>query len=931
MKPTTYAVVDIETTGTDPKTDRIIQFGCVLVENGEIVSRFATDINPNQMITKQIQSLTGISNGRVKKAPYFEDVAFTIYNLLSGTIFVAHNIYFDYKFLNAELKRCGTPELTIPGIDTVELAQIFLPTETSFRLKYLSDSLGLVHENPHQADSDADVTAQLLLKIQNKMRSLPIVTMEKIADLSNLTGMDTSIFIQRTLQEMKGNPQPLIDDIEIIDGIALQKKELTLYAEDYYNEKKYPKSSKAKKKIFGEKLELRKEQNQLMNQVYRHYTEDEDKNLVIEAATGMGKTIGYLLPLSYLATPDNPAVISTASIVLQQQILNKDIPLLNQVLPHPIQGTLVKSHRHYLDLQRFRATLGRPVKQKQYALYQMAVLVWLTETTTGDFDELQMTNLKHIFWEEVGHRGVEYLAKSQPFYQEDFLIHLQRKMAESNFLIINHAYLAQESLRASFQLPESRYLLIDEAHHLGDSLEKANQHRFSSIGFQRYVQQLNGEGQLFEALTENFKGSELAHPFRLFYETLTEIVEDHLDFFKELLKLIPPSTSRYPEEVVVDKELFENLSDFGFEKLQQLLVLYRDLAVLQTEIKRQLELTLENWQLAERSLYGSLFSLFENLDSQYQLFENWTQNWQGRYVHWLIPDKSQHGATLFIHDYEAAIFKDTRWYERYQKIVYLGGTMKVGKDRYYFPKRWGLGETKVKIMKNPYDFEKQVRLFVPEEGLMANQADHFQFASYLTETLLKVAESEKRRILVLFTSHDLLRQVYFKVQPVLLDQGREIMAQGIGGSREKLLKRFFLSEDGILLGADSYWEGIDLPGDTLQLLLVTRLPFENPQRPLVKARNAYLEGQGMNPFYQEAVPKTALKLRQALGRLIRSQEDKGVMIVLDRRLVAASYGRRMIKSFPEQLAVEERSLERILKETHRFLTKKQEEIDELKE
>ena len=125
---TTYAIVDIETTGTDPKVDRMIQFGCVLVENQKIVGRFSTDINPSQMISRQIQSLTQISNRQVQKAPYFEDIAQTIYNLLQDTVFVAHNIHFDYHFLNHELVRCWMPRLTIAGIVTVELAQIFLPT-----------------------------------------------------------------------------------------------------------------------------------------------------------------------------------------------------------------------------------------------------------------------------------------------------------------------------------------------------------------------------------------------------------------------------------------------------------------------------------------------------------------------------------------------------------------------------------------------------------------------------------------------------------------------------------------------------------------------------------------------------------------------------------------------------------------------------------
>ena len=160
--------------------------------------------------------------------------------------------------------------------------------------------------------------------------------------------------------------------------------------------------------MFGKTLMYRKEQNRLMNAVYDHFTKDESKDLMIEAATGMGKTIGYLLPLSYLATPEKPAVISTVSLVLQQQIMEKDIPLLNQLLEQPIQPVIIKSYRHYIDLQRFKGTLVEPPGQKQYALYQMAVLVWLTQTKTYDLDELHLTNLNHAFFADVAHRGTGF-------------------------------------------------------------------------------------------------------------------------------------------------------------------------------------------------------------------------------------------------------------------------------------------------------------------------------------------------------------------------------------------------------------------------------------------------------------------------------------------------------------------------------------------
>ena len=476
-----YAVVDIETTGTDPKTDRIIQFGCVLIEDGKIVTHFSTDINPDQPIPAQIQTLTGITNQRIKRAPYFEDVAQTITNLLADTIFVAHNIHFDYPFLSNELERCGMPPLTIPGIDTVELAQVFMPTTLSFRLKDLAEELHLVHENPHQADSDADVTAQLLLHLEAKIKELPIITLEKIVDTADQMAFQTKNYLENCLREMQANPKPLSKDLAIIHGLALRKKQVPLFSENYFGTKAYPRSRKAKEKVYQGELDFRKEQARLMNLVYDFFNKKDDKNVLVEAATGIGKTLGYLLPMSFLATPEKPIVVSTVSLLLQEQILNHDLPLFNRLLDQPLQAVVMKSSRHYIDLERFYQSFEKKSEQKQYTFYQMALLVWLTQTETGDFDELNMTSLKHPFWQEVAHLGTHTLNPNSPFYAVDFIRHRQKKLTQSNLIVTNHAYLAQEDQRKEPQLPKSPYLIIDEAHHLNRVLEKVTSQHFNLL------------------------------------------------------------------------------------------------------------------------------------------------------------------------------------------------------------------------------------------------------------------------------------------------------------------------------------------------------------------------------------------------------------------------------------------------------------------
>lgn len=918
-KRTTYAVVDIETTGTNPKTDRIIQFGCVLIENGEIVSRFATDVNPNQSISKQIQNLTGITNQRARKAPFFEDVAETIFNLLADTVFVAHNIYFDYSFLSHELVRCGMPELALPGIDTVELAQIFLPTEGSYRLGDLATSLNLVHDNPHQADSDALVTAELLLLIEAKMRQLPLITMETIAELSEVIGADTGTYIKNIVQSMRQDIQPLSPELQVVEGIVLRKKTIPLYEEAYYEQADFPKSKRAKERVFNGALSYRPEQAKMMNLVYEHFTESEltTKNLFIEAATGTGKTLGYLFPMSYFATPEQPIIISTVSLVLQSQIMEKDIPLVNQFAPKPLQGVLVKGYHHYLDLQRFQATLKQPVLQKQYGLYQMRVLVWLTETSDGDLDELHLTSYQHLFFNDVTHRGVQYLSDDRPLYKEDFLLYLHSKMKQSNVLVVNHALLAHESRREVPLLPSSPYLLIDEAHHLPDVLSRIATHQIYAGRFNKRLMQMQEAGSLLESVKELLTDSEELRLFRLYQSSLIDLSEEFLDFCDELIQIVL-GDGKSKKEQLLEKAMIDQFSIQGEQRMQKLEILFGDLLALQQRVQANFQLNMEKYTTYERIRFLSLFDFFHEIEDYSDLFDVYINQWDARWVKWLSFGKDGQ-AILSLSDFQASFLPETDWYGRYERVIFTGGTLKAGKDKRYLAKKLGLEEIVFRSLANPYDYSQQARMYIPEEALAIRDASSSQFAYYISSVVEQIAQEQDRPILVLFTAHEILSKVYQNLHMKLFVQGREVLAQGMNGSREKVLKRFFHSDNSILLGADSFWEGVDLPGNTLQLLIVTRLPFENPQRPYVKAYYEYLESEGINPFFKESLPKATLRLRQGLGRLIRSETDRGVLVVLDRRLVTAKYGKQMLGALPKELPVKEAPLAEILAEMDGFL------------
>ena len=870
---TIYAVVDLETTGTNPKEDRIFQFGCVLIQEGQIVGRFATDINPDRPISKQIQQLTQVTNQKVKHAPYFEDVAETIYHLLSDTIFVAHNIHFDYRFLSAELKRCGLPELTLKGIDTVELAQIFLPTEVSFRLGDLAESLQFTHDMPHQADSDAEVTAKLFLLIEEKMRQLPLITMEAIKRCAKNLSMHTDLFIDTIYHEMKEHLQPLPEQIQVVGQLALVKPEKEWYEAPTY-QRSYPKTKAQKTEWLDARFTYRKTQQVLMDQVFDHFSTDEgSKNCFIEAETGSGKTVGYLFPSSFLATIENPLIISTASILLQHQLLYRDIPQLNGIGAYPLQAVVVKSHRHYLDLERFQQTLVETTEMKQYALYQMMILVWLTQTTTGDLDELNLLRLDHLFFTQVAHRGIESVTKHSPFYEVDFLRLLYQRVGQSNVIIVNHAFLAHDLKRDVPLLPSSRYLLIDEAHHLPSALERVATRSFT-------VTLLS---QMMESFVQSIWPKACQEKLPLFFKILEQLDKTSTQLSEWMKDLLPEHVCEWVMESSVRKDF-----PIVIERLiQRIAQTFKDALVVKEQLAESLVL--------EKSLHsGEIIEYFTQLEENYEAFCDFFIREDLFLIHRVIWRKQKQQIRFETIDLTASKLAKQQVGTRYQRILYLGATLTTQDRLRYVPEQLGFDQAVLRLP-TQFDYQKQAKLFTVVEPIEKERTQQ------LIAQLRNIMHHYSRSILVLFTSHEQLQAVYQALHFEFFQAGREILAQGIGGSRQKLLKRFTQSDQAILFGADSFWEGVDLPGDDLHLLIVTNLPFDNPNRPLVKAKYAYLEAQGQNAFQVEALPKAVMKLRQGFGRLIRTTTDKGMMIVLDSRLHTANYGASFIRSLPEGL------------------------------
>ncbi|HFI0358305.1 TPA: bifunctional DnaQ family exonuclease/ATP-dependent helicase [Streptococcus suis] len=437
-----YAVVDLEATGTGTDA-KIIQIGIVLVENGEIIDSYATDINPYELLDDHIKNLTGITDQQLSQAPDFGQVASTIYDMIGDAIFVAHNVKFDANLLAEALFFEGY-ELLTPRVDTVELSQLFFPTFEKYSLGNLAEHLELGLDQAHTAISDAMATARLLIKIQEKIKSLPRSIIEKILDLADNLLFESRLVIDEMVPVLSEN---LSYDLESIHGLVLKKPEEIKSA--------YRLSEDFSTNIALLGLHERKKQTAFA-QVVEKRLADAEKVHFIQAQAGLGKTYGYLLPL--LAKSDQPLLVTVPTKLLQEQIMEKEGSKLKEIFRIPIVS--LKSPKHFIKLDSYWKTLQRQDDNRLVNQFKMQVLVWLCETTTGDLDELKQKQRYQAYFDEIAHDGK--LEPESLFWGLDFWQRLNQQALSSRLLITNHAYFLNH-LKDQDPLMDKRLVVIDEA------------------------------------------------------------------------------------------------------------------------------------------------------------------------------------------------------------------------------------------------------------------------------------------------------------------------------------------------------------------------------------------------------------------------------------------------------------------------------------
>lgn len=577
------------------------------------------------------------------------------------------------------------------------------------------------------------------------------------------------------------------------------------------------------------------------------------RSLVIEAGTGTGKTFGYLVPvlLSGLRV-----LVSTGTRTLQDQLYDKDLPLLGGALGMPVDVAVLKGRGNYLCVHR----LGQV--QLQQALRSGVdpdagllerIRTWAARTGTGDLSEVTDFADSHPLWPQITSTRDNCLGPRCPEYSRCHLVKARREALEAQVVIINHhLMLADLTLKEDGfgdVLGTADAVVIDEAHQLPDLAMQF----FGASCSARGLTHLLGA-----ARTENTPATGLKFALSAVDEAMGA-----------LNAAVPARTGRTPWEEC-PPELTERTGELAHA-----------IAALAGELEALPEDT------PAKGLLGRVTEMAAQLHRIAQVAEI-----EGA----RSAERTPRGFVLHLLPFEIANRFQAQMQARRSAWIFTSATLSVGEDFSHFTSRLGLAQAETVRIPSPFDFERQSLLWLPE-GLPEPAASEFVHA--LLEASLPLIDAARGGAFILFTSHRALAEAAMRLRALWSAAGRRyrLFVQG-EAPREQLLRGFRDDGDAVLLGTASFWEGVDVKGTALRLVIIEKLPFASPDDPIVKARVEHIQRQGGNPFKDYQLQEAALTLRQGVGRLIRSEADFGVVMIADRRLRTRPYGRTLLAALP---------------------------------
>jgi len=791
----------------------------------------------------------------------------------------------------------------IEYIDVSELLTIFYPTLSNYRLEKIVRVLEIDEKSVDYSDKyiETKLLYSIIEKCWNKGLNIGLAHLYKLEETTKYLSSQAFIrILRKEVQKayFEDTPGSMLNLVERRKNLLDFEMEVKNISQEVELDSNWIVDCFRNNGLLSEKLagfEERKSQILMVEALIKGFTES--VNTIIEAGTGTGKSISYLIPALWWARKyGQKVIVATHTINLQEQLYFKDLPFLKKILPFTFKTQLLKGRGNYLCLKEFYRDKWKNELMTEERIVYAAMLNWIEETSTGDLNEIALFHNFGSLKRKFGAETADCRPRECYYAKECFLLKAKKLAEEADLIVVNHSLLLADIKTNNKVIPEYNYLIIDEAHNLYQTALK-------QLGFELNLEQiinpinklLTDRGGIISLLKKNIILWSEAFPF-VKWEDVNSTLDD--------LTIIGNDV------IAKSKELFIQISEI-IDKCNIQCISLRN---FDTGTSKVINIMVESLIFRLNSFTDSLSKIASYLsigDEQFLELCNEINKIKNEFADVILGLKTIYNtdeedrvtyiektSTTFLKSVRvdiADILKEKIFAHKYCTIL-TSATLSIEDNFEFIARDIGLEKYYSLKLDSVFDFNKQMLLTIVNNIPISHLTED-QLVKKSATFIGKVVEIMDGRTLVLFTSHRHLNLVSRELKSYL-DNNIKIYAQGIDGTREKILNEFISDSKSILLGTNSFWEGIDLPGESLKCVIITRLPFWPPDNPIIEAKANLLAQKGKNPFEELHLPEAIMRFKQGFGRLIRNKTDRGVVIILDDRLLTKSYGKKFLKSLP---------------------------------
>jgi DNA polymerase III epsilon subunit family exonuclease len=909
--PPNLVVLDCETTGLDPTRERVVEIGVVrLGPDLEPVERFCTLVDPRRTLPLAVARLTGITQPELDAAPTFDEIWPTLTAFVTDSLIVGHNVGFDLSFLAEEAARCGGVPIDNGSFDTLDAALLLCPELDHHGLDALAAELRLTTPT-HRALRDAEATAQLLARLVRRAAELPAPE-RTLLEGSAWPPLQT---LRRLRSVPSGEPPaPAPDSPADMEPPVLQADQNGWRA-----------CLGPAGKLADELPGYRSRTGQL------EFAESVAAVLetggvgLFEAGTGMGKSVGYLLPAAYIAAATGRRiVVSTKTKALQRQLAERELPLVERLAPVGWRWAVLMGRENYLcrrQLDEAISDAGARLSDRDRVL-ALAYLVGRARRGEVDLSSLpyratQVLPALQEVGREVRSSSAGCLRRSCPARARCYWRLARARASAAHLVCVNHALL----LAGPTSVPAFELAIIDEAHLLPDEAQAAFSRQVTRALLDELLRDLRGRRRQrsLAARLRAAVGGVGADEAEALAQAIDELerATAALDLHSVALGasvagLLAVAGDAAAEDTGYSRTLWLRAGLREAPAWDAFAAACADAAATLSTLGLAARAAAESLPDDHRET-GAVRSVAEVALPAAELLDELPELARPETVYWaqidaprsLPPRRSTphaSGADGWLLEATplspASGLRASLW-EKLRGAALVSATLTASSSFAYYRRQTGLtGDVEVaeRALPSPFDYRRQAVLVLEHDP--ARPYDSEEVPARQAARLRRLVEVTGGRLLALFTNRRQMEHAATAVGPHVEEGGVLLLAQGLHGSAAALAEEFRSHPSTVLLGVDALWTGQDFPGDTLVCLVIAKLPFPR-QDPLFEARRQAAEDAGEDWFRAFYLPEAILRFRQGFGRLIRTEDDRGVVAVLDHRLTQKAYGREFLNSLPE--------------------------------